>query len=135
MEELMQLGIRLSLDDLKPLVQSVKQLHIKNIDKKKGVDMTKSKMKAHKTDKLKLKKGIEFEIASKNLVKNKAKELDIIAGKNLVKDKAKKSDGVIGKSLDVFIGDLKGTFKSAKIIVSVKALKSAIKSEITIVKR
>lgn len=135
MEEIVQLSIKPSLDNLKPLVQSIEKLDIKNVGKIKGVCITKSKVRAYKTDKFKLKKGIKFEITSKSLIKNKVKRLDIIAGKNLVEDKAKKPDGVIGKSLDIFTGNLKCAFKSAEIIESVKALRDAIKSKTIIVKR
>lgn len=123
-----------SSDDLKPFIQFVKQLGVKNIGKNKDVSV-KNKIRTHKTSEHKNKKDIEFEITGKSLIKNRARGLNVVASKNLVKNKARKLDRIIAKSLYIFIGDLRSTSKNTKIIKFIRALRDITKSETIIVKK
>lgn len=130
----MRLSIKPGLDDLKPFIQFVKQLGAKNTGKNKDVSV-KNKIRTHKTNEHKDKKNIDFEIAGKSLIKNRARGLNVVASKNLVKNKARKLDGIIVKSLYIFIGSLRSTPKSIKIIKFIRVLRDVTKSETIIVKR
>lgn len=73
---------------------------------------------AHKLGKhTKVEEEMEVEVASKSLMKNRARELNVNAGKNLVKDKAGGPAKVADKSLKVTVRILESTAKSKRIIV------------------
>lgn len=92
--------------------------------------MIESKVRAHKTNKHKNEKNMEFKVVNKNLIEDKAKRLNVIAGRSLIKNKAKKPNKIAGKSLDISIRNLEDTFKSIDIIRSIGAFRDFTKSGI-----
>lgn len=78
---------------------------------------------------------MKFKIASKNLIKDKARRPDVIAERNLIKNKAKKLDEIAGKNLDIFVKDLGAASNSMEIIKSIRAFRDYTKSRIIIVEK